>query len=249
MKTLLLPALLAAGTLLTAPAHAQRAFQVGPTVGATLSTVHFDDVPDRTAMPLRAGFAAGLTGSYQSLGHWGVQVAGLFVQQGYTQRYESPTGDYQHTTYLRLNYLRLPLQLTFSAHPSGRGLRFFAGPYVGALLGGQHIEESTYQGVRARNRGQVMVADTRHQEVLFVIDPVYQPEYTRYSRRFDVGLQGGVGYQVGPARLQVGYTLGLRNLAATTVYQVGTSSFAEVGDPYRTRGLEASLTYLFGPKG
>ena len=250
MKTLL-PSLLAAGALLATPAHAQRAFQVGPTVGATLSTAHFDHVTDYTSTPLRGGFTAGLIGSYQSAGHWGAQVAGLFVQQGYTQHYESPYSHYEYLDRVRLNYLRLPLLATFSQYASGQGLRLFAGPYLGVLLGGRRTYDTDYVTNGFHQEARVLAGDFYTRPAIVLYDNVaslYAPDYTYYSRRFDVGLQGGVGYRVGNALLQVGYTLGLRNLAATTVYDMGTTSYSAIGEPYRTRGWQASLTYLLGPK-
>lgn len=256
MKTLLLPTLLAAGALLAAPARAQRAFRVGPTAGAALSTIHFTDVSDNTTLPLRGGWLAGATGSYQSAGHWGAQLAVLYTRQGYIERYEYNA--YQYSNNVRLNYLRVPLQATFSQHAGGQGLQVFAGPYVGVLLGGRHTYESSSGGSSYTSSAPVEVADLHTQPAYILYDysatslvaptRIVAPDYTGYSRRFDVGLQGGVGYRLGNALLQVGYTLGLRNLATTNVYELSTYTYRSAGEPYRTRGLQASLTYLLGPK-
>ena len=251
MKVLLLGSLPA---LLATPALAQHhSFQVGPTVGATLATARFDEESSVNVLPanvnysLRGGFLAGATGRYQSKSRWGGQAAVLFTQQGYRHPYRY--GTYQSEDNVRLNYLRLPLQATFSQHAGGQGWQLFAGPYVGALLGGQRTSEITSSALTTTRQDRVVVTDTHHVPVEVVVATrLTLPDYTYYSRRFDVGLQGGVGYRVGNALLQVGYTLGLRNLATTTVYEWGTSTTRSAGEPYRTRGWQASLTYLLGPK-
>lgn len=250
MKPTFLPALLAAGWLLAAPARAQHAFQVGPTVGGTLATAHFDDEPDRVTMPRRGGWLAGATGVYQSKGHWGGQVAVLYAQQGYTRHYDGSSSFYSEDR-VRLNYLRVPVQATFSQHAGGQGLQAFAGPYVGVLLGGNRTYESGDASSHYETSSRVVVADSHTQPAYILYDYAaysFVPDYTGYSRRFDVGLQGGVGYRLGNALLQASYTLGLRNLATTTVYDVVPSPFRVAGEPYRTRGWQATLTYLLGSR-
>jgi hypothetical protein len=252
MKTLFLPTLLGS-TLLAAPAYAQRAFQVGPTGGLTLATARFAEtspVNREQAMPLRAGFLVGATANWQSQGHWGGRLATLFVQQGYTQRYTYPMAG-QSIEQVRLNYLRLPLQATFSQHAGGQGFQIFAGPYAGVLLGGHHSFESTYQQGSFVRSGRVVAADTHTASYPVLYSSfratIQVPNDDYYARRFDVGVQGGLGYRLGNALLQVNYTLGLRNLATTTLYELGGSTISYANTPYRTRGLEASLTYLLGP--
>lgn len=255
MRTLFPLALLGSAALLwAAPAHAQRAFQVGPTLGATLSTVALDKLPlaPTTTLSWRGGFLAGVTGAYRSPGHWGGQLAVLYVQQGYAQQadYAAAYYAYQTTDHLRLNYLRVPVQATFSQRAGGQGFQLFAGPYAGVLLGGQRTYELRDAGGGFTERTRVVVAESYTPLQLATLvggDMAYLvPDYTAYSRRLDVGLQGGLGYRLGNALLQVGYTLGLRNLATTTVYSSGASTYSVAGEPYRTRGGQVALTYLLG---
>lgn len=235
--------------LLAAPAHAQHAIQVGPTGGLTLATAHFgeENTGGERTTPLRAGFLAGATASWQSAGHWGVRLAALYVQQGFTQRYTFPDSA-QDVNQVRLNYLRLPLQATFSQHAGGQGFQAFAGPYLGVLLGGRRTFESAFRGNTFVQNGRVVAAETYHAAYPSFSSFYSAPDENYYSRRFDVGLQGGLGYRLGNALLQVNYTLGLRNLCSTTLYDLGGTTFPSAGTPYRTRGLEASFTYLLGPK-
>lgn len=245
MKTSLLPALLAAGALLAAPAHAQQAFQFGPTIGAALATVHAGTYSDE-ATSARWGFEAGATGLWQGKGHWGGQTAVRYVQQGFVRHATAVGGPGDFRDYLRLNYLRVPLQATFSQHAGGQGLQLVAGPYLGVLLGGRRTAEATYAGSTASQSTRVVVADTHTESAAALYSSSYLPDSAAYSRRFDVGLQGGVGYRLGNALLQVGYTLGLRNLSSTMVYEAGTTTLRIAGEPYRTRGWQVSLTYLLG---
>lgn len=246
MKTLVVLPVLASSLLTLHVAQAQRAFQVGPAVGLTLSTIHFDvgSVPRGMDTPLRAGLLAGVTGSWHSVGQWGGQVAVLFAQQGYSKQRD--TLQSSRSERVRLNYLRLPVQATFSQHAGGQGWQLFAGPYVGVLLGGSQTNEYSYAGTGSSQTSRVVVADSY--EVPVSIYSSYQavaPDYTYYSRRFDVGLQGGVGYRLGNAVVQAGYTLGLRELSATAVYSSAGSRAYSYREPARqTRGLQVSLTYL-----
>lgn len=243
MKTLVILPVLASSLLTLHVTQAQRAFQVGPTVGLTLSTIHFDagSVPRGTDTPLRAGMLAGIAGSWHSAGHWGGQVAVLFAQQGYsTQR---DTLQSSRSERVRLNYLRLPVLATFSQHAGGQGWQVFAGPYVGVLLGGSQINEYSYAGTGSSQTNRVVVADSYEVPVYYYSSIV--PDYTYYSRRFDVGLQGGVGYRLGNAVVQAGYTLGLRALSATAVYtSAGGRAYSYTEPARQTRGLQVSLTYL-----
>lgn len=256
MKQLtLLPLLVASALVAAAPARAQQAFQVGPTLGAALSTVALDQHPlnATTAMPWRGGFLAGATGVYRSKGHWGGLLAVLYTEQGYVQHqaYSSASYPYQTTDRVRLNYLRVPVQAMFSQRAGGQGFQAFAGPYVGVLLAGNRTHETSDAGGGSTNHGRVIVADsyTLPEQSPFVVGDVAYPQldYNAYSRRFDVGVQGGLGYRLGNTLLQVAYTLGLRNLATTLVYPAGPAAYSSVaGEPYRTRGAQASLTYLLG---
>ncbi|RZK29744.1 MAG: PorT family protein, partial [Hymenobacter sp.] len=146
MKTMTHLPLLAGSLLLTATAHAQTTFSVGPRVGLNVATAHF---PDKSSYRL-AGFEAGLTGNLQ-LGHFAVQPSLLFSQKGYRTHgnlftIDAP-GTYEET--VRLNYLMLPVNLAYTLGENGQGLQVFAGPYVGLFLGGTYtrrIHEDGYLG-------------------------------------------------------------------------------------------------------
>jgi hypothetical protein len=140
---------------------------------------------------------------------------------------------------VRLNYLTLPLNLAYTLGQAGQGLQVFAGPYLGLLVGGnyqQQVHGSSYLGGPAReseNSGKVKAAT------------VVSDANNRYSQRLDAGLQAGVGYRLKNLQLQVGYSLGLRNLAVP--YQGYNGALYEAPANYN-RAFQLSISYLVGTK-
>jgi len=225
------------------PAAAQTSFQVGPLAGATRSSVHYGDSQPYAdlATSYRTGFEAGLLGSWQR-GHLAFQPAVLFAQRGYRSSYvivpspgTLPPSSQANTT--RLNYLTLPLNLAYIQQPNGQGFQVFAGPYISCLVGGHYHSEYDFYTLGGEYEGQVVAGDH---------NPATTGKTDVYSKRWDVGLQAGLGYQYRALLLQVGYSLGLRNLAATIPgYPAGTTVTTT---PSYNRGFQVSLAYLFGPK-
>lgn len=237
MKTTVTLSLLASSFLLAATAQAQITFSVGPRVGLNVATAH---LPVNYSGPYtsHAGFEAGFTSNAQ-FGHFAVQPSFLFSQKGYATSgslisIDSPvTYDEQ----VRLNYLTVPLNLVFSLGKNGEGLQAFAGPYVSMLLGGNYKRQihvgGGYLGTPAADyelSGKVKPAS------------VVSDSDNEYSRRFDTGLQAGLGYRLGGFQLQASYSLGLRNLA--TQYRANGYTYNEPG--YYNRAWQVSLSYLVG---
>lgn len=239
-KALLFPML-----LVVCPAIAQTSFHIGPLAGATLYSVHYGDNPPftRPATTYHPGFEAGILGTLQ-FGHLAFQPAILFAQKGYTSRYEIvpspgtlPPSSYANTT--RLNYLTLLLNLAYTQRPDGQGFQAFAGPYVSYLVGGHYHSDYNFYtlGSTGELEGQVVAGDH---------NPATAGSNDSYSKRWDVGLQAGLGYRYQQLLLQVGYSVGLRNLAATIPgFPPGT---IVTTTPIYNRGFQASIAYLFGPK-
>jgi hypothetical protein len=225
------------------PALAQTRFHIGPVAGATLYSVHYGENPPymRPATAYHPGFEAGLRGNLQ-VGHLAVQPALLFAQKGYNSRYDIipspgtlPPSSYASTT--RLNYLTLPVNLAYTQRSDGQGWQAFAGPYASCLLGGHYHSDYTFYTLGSTGEFEGQVVGGNH-------NPATAGRNDSYSKRWDVGVQAGLGYRYQALLLQVGYSLGLRNLAATIPgYPTGT---VVATTPIYNRGFHASLAYLFG---
>jgi len=200
-------------------------------VGFNLSNARFPTI-DRASSPNRSGFEAGLTSSVQ-FGHLAVQPSLLYSQKGYR------TSGYQllidmfvpYEEDIRLNYLTLPVNLVYSLGRDGQGLQIFGGPYASLLVGGKYAQRmSMFDG---EYTGKVKASS------------VASDANTRYSQRFDGGLQAGVGYRLQGFQLQASYSLGLRNIAVPyQSYQGGTYE----PSAYYNRAFQVSLSYLVGSK-
>jgi hypothetical protein len=201
----------------------------------------------------RTGWEAGLQGSLQ-LGHFALQPAILYSQHGFglEESYGAASLTGVPTVInerYRLNYLTVPLNLAYTSQANGQGWQVFGGAYVGLLLGGSYSVDNKYAmfpaGYSPEQRSGRVVAQDAH-------TTTYGPNFVNstnfYSRHLDAGLQAGIGYRIGGALLQLSYSLGLRNLGTTQIYDYGTSRYTSEGLAYRNRALQASLTYLVGSK-
>lgn len=237
--------LLASGLLLAGTAQAQATMRFGPQVGFVCATVYNTSATNYYRLVGRSGLEAGLAGSLQ-LGHFAFQPAILYSQQGYaSEQLPLAGGPAFGTATTRLDYLRVPLQAAYTQHATGQGLQLFAGPYLGFLLGGR--TESSYGTNRAT--GGVVVTEAHTERISTGSSTIRYPDYNFYGRRLDLGGQVGVGYRLGGALLQVSYSQGLRRVNATEQYAIDGGEPYDVPSPnYRPRSVQASLSYLLGPR-
>lgn len=220
--------------LTAARAQAQVTFSVGPQVGENLARQH---IADGTSTTNRVGLLVGLQASIRRE-HFAVQPALLYSQLGYkyattlTARGQNnlPNTTADFATTVRLDYLTLPLNFTYALQADGDGPQFFAGPYVSVLLGGKYQRTTAYQaGPTFTESSSVAVAD----------NPGYAAGYA--ARRFDAGVQGGVGFRYAGLLLQVAYSLGLRTVTPTY------PALGSHADGYN-RAFQFTVSYLFSPK-
>lgn len=182
--------LLAAGfVLLSAVAQAQTTISIGPSVGLNVATARFPDaVPYERTFQYRPGLAAGVLATI-SFGHFAVQPALLYVQQGFrshTVLENPPTTGFPARLMLdedtRMDYITIPLNATYSLRADGQGFQVFAGPYIGFVLGGRSKQTAT--------DGTIVDKVTL---------PVVGVEYAQrggngiYVRKTDAGVQTGLG--------------------------------------------------------
>jgi hypothetical protein len=224
--------LLAGGLLLAGTAQAQATFSVGPRVGLNVSSVRLPTIDDASTQS-RPGLEAGLTSTVQ-FGHFAVQPSLLFSQKGYRTSSYLFSFDMliPYEEDIRLNYLTLPLNLAYTLGREGQGLQVFGGAYASLLLGGNYRQRVT--GFDEEYTGKVKAAS------------LTTDRDDRYARRFDAGLQAGVGYRLKGWQLQASYSLGLRNLAVP--YQAYDGQVYQPS-AYYNRAFQVSLSYLLSAKG
>ncbi|TFZ62900.1 PorT family protein [Hymenobacter sp. UV11] len=227
--------------LLAGPfAHAQTTFSIGPTLGGNLATEHIaaDNAPK---LGYRLDWLAGAQASF-AWGRFALQPALLLSQKGFKDEYvyyfvdpnQNPTNPIAFHSNIRLSYLTLPLNFCFAPLGAKTGPQLFAGPYVSVLLSARDAHTDF-------NRLPEDITVTDHLKVADALDAL--PDNYGF-RRFDAGLQGGVGYRYEAFLVQASYSLGLRNTTPTYIYAgapiTSTNSY--------NRAFQLSLSYLFEPK-
>jgi hypothetical protein len=195
--------------------QAQVQLSVGPRVG--LQSTSFDGPRfNDAAHTQRYGAQAGVVANAQ-FNHFAIQPALVFSQKG-------DRNDWRESDYLsmhdavRINYLELPINFVLSLDKSD-GFQLFAGPYVALGVGGRLRSTFTYES-----------------EVTESNDPLSFKQRSSYSnlhefRRFDAGLNVGLGYKCGPLQIQTAYS--------TSAMTIKPES------KLRSRSIQLSLNYFF----
>ena len=192
--------------------QAQVAVGFGPRLGGNVSSATFNFVdnasgPGGSFSSSRSslmGFQVGLGASIGS-GHWAVQPAVVFTQKGLKGAaqstfdfFGSPTTVNESYT-ARVNFLELPVNVVYALGSNGEGFQLFAGPYLAVGVGGTGDydlkistpgqEPETYSGSQGMEFGDRFLEPTPgNGSQLYV-------EFR--ARRFDAGLNAGIGYRRG----------------------------------------------------
>ncbi|GAB3865941.1 hypothetical protein GCM10028824_05640 [Hymenobacter segetis] len=164
----------------------------------------------------------------------------------------------------RANYLEIPVNLVYTTG-GDHGFQVFAGPYVAFGMGGRTEIEN--QGNSTSNNGGSSSSTNNYYNygnTFFIYRdtypgaPVtgtgtgsnantYPAPYDANSgpvvaRRFDAGLNAGIGYRFRAVQVQLGYGLGLVN------QQTGKApAFSTEPTAYRQRVAQLTATYFFSP--
>ena len=250
---------LATGALALAAlsSHAQTTISVGARLGANLSTFSYSGNSigvENTSS--RVGVQVGGTLNV-GFGNFAFQPSLLFTQKGakLTASETDNSGGYRTSASVeltpRLHYLELPLNMVYTSE-GDHGFQLFAGPYVALGVGGggayQVSLTSTdpqYSPFAGTYPGSLTVEYGDRQNDNNAAtggSGLGAPTLTLTARRFDAGLNGGVGYRLGPVQAQLGYSLGLVNFVPNGPDGEDTGSKA-----YH-RGFQLSATYFFPGK-
>ena len=246
LTTLLLLATLLGGA---APASAQATFRLGVRGGLNraLTTVDpasnatgpntFNRTADKSAL---YAWQAGLV-LEAAFGKFAVQPALLFSQKGekfHTNLYYSRAGggfSAETKSTNRYNWLELPVNFVYTRH-GDHGLQLFAGPYVALGVGGRQTGTSYYAAPG------VKIAPYE-----FNNHVSYRPDTN--NRRFDAGVNFGLGYRQGPVQVQASFGVGFVNLhREISVIDPGFSPFDSYNfnnDAAYNRVAQLTGTYFF----
>jgi hypothetical protein len=176
-----------------------------------------------------------------SFGKLAFQPALLFSQKGERFDQQTYTGDFvgfftntNGTT--RTNWLEMPLNVVYTLH-GDHGFQVFAGPYVALGVGG-HQWGTTTSDVFGGGGGTSGARDFDN--------PISYGSGTN-NQRLDLGANFGIGYLLGPVQMQLGYSLGLRNLHRASFRPIDPASPAYHdfnGDAAYNRVLQLTATYF-----
>lgn len=245
------------GCLTAGLSQAQNLSGIGLRLGGNLASGTFTTV-DQAAGPgsdyayrrgSLLGYQVGVAASFGG-GHWAVQPALVFSQKGLKQTATIKANfggyDYQEkdVSKARVHYLELPLNFVYALGAEGEGFQVFAGPYLAVGVGGRNhyaLEVSStdpdFPGPQSESGTQAFTFGSTFSEP----DPNgTESVYESRARRFDAGLNFGVGYRYGPLQVQLGYGLGLLN--AQPRYP---ASFDTPNDTGYIRTGQLTATYYF----
>ncbi len=253
-----LPLLAAGLLLLTASAsHAQTTVSFGPRLGANLTKFAYSgNSTGLDATNHQLGVQVGGTLNL-SFGNFAFQPSLLFTQKGaelkgsQQQVVGSISTKVGITIKPRLDYIELPLNVVYTTG-GDHGFQVFAGPYLAVGVGGGGSYKATLESNDPRYRpyngeypGSLNVEYGDRQNDNSSAGSgggLGAPTFTLTARRFDAGLNAGVGYRVGPVQAQLGYGLGLVNFVPKD------SDGNDTGSKAYHRGFQLAATYFFSAK-
>ena len=256
----LLPALFLTASLggAATTAQAQSTIEFAPRLGLNLSTVLNSGTPSGFNEETKsiAGLQVGGTLSV-GIGHnLSFQPSLLFSQKGAefrasnTDRNNPPyVTSFAATATPKLNYLELPLNFVYTVGGT-EGIQFFAGPYVAAGVSGSGSFKVDIKsddpdviafGAVGSYPGTLTVEYANRQNDN-ANNPNNPNSLNLTVRRFDAGLNAGMGYRVGPFQAQLGYGLGMVNFVPKD------SNGNDTGSKSYHRVLQLSANYFLGGK-
>ena len=247
-------------------ARAQSSISFAPRLGLNVTTFSYEygDIP--LGLTNEANSTAGVQvgGTLNvGFGKFAFQPSLLYSQKGAELKFsavdntEVPyTTTVTYTAKPKLSYLEVPLNLVYTTG-TDHGFQFFAGPYVAFGVGGSGSSTlaiksddpnviasgavSSFPISLAIEYGDRQNANSELEDSLNG-GLASTPKVVATFRRFDAGLNAGLGYRVGPYQAQIGYGLGLVNLAPNDPDGVDT------GGKIYNRGFQLSANYFFGSK-
>lgn len=240
-------------------AQAQSSIQFAPRLGLNVSTVSSSGTPsgfnqeNKSIVGLQVGgtFSVGISDNFSFQPSLLYSQKGMETTGSQTDRSNVPfTTTVKATTTTKLNYFELPLNFVYTVG-GAEGFQVFAGPYVAVGVGGSgsykvnlNSNDPSYAPFNGDYPGSLKVefGDQQNDNSNNNNNNSTSPTLTVTARRFDAGLNAGVGYRMGPFQGQLGYGLGLAN------FEPKDSDGNDTGSKSYHRVLQLSVNYFLGGK-
>jgi len=176
-----------------------------------------------------------------------VQASVLYSQKGFrlAEEYQLPSSGRGYVIQESYHFqcLTLPLNLVYSPHAHQQGWQAYAGGYLGVALGGQYSFDNRY--LSPQPNGDTYTSMAWGEKAIAIGEANNISATAGAARRFDAGVQAGLGFRRGNVQAQLGYSLGLVNQA-----QVLSPNALVLGPAtplsYKHRAIQATATYWFG---
>lgn len=257
VKHVFLPTL-ALLAIATSAVQAQSTVTFGPRLGGNLSRFSYSGTPQQfDEVKSMVGVQVGATANI-SFGNFAFQPSLIFTQKGAELKSAGRAVSngapftYAITASPKLNYLELPLNFVYTTG-GDHGFQLFAGPYVAMGVGGGGsytvaftstdpdlaMFNGNYPGSLKVEYGTKQNDNSAAQNST---NATSAPQLVLTFRRLDAGLNGGVGYRVGPFQAQLGYGLGLVNFVPSD------SNGQDTGSKGYNRSFQLAANYFFGSK-
>ena len=214
-------------------------FSFGVKAGLNVNDVSqsLEDSDDEIATALNTGFHIGVVMDYEISESLFFTTGLTYISKGYSfdleEGIDDGGGTVDGSSSATLNYLEIPLHITFKVSD----LQLFAGPYVAIGLNGNFVDDFTITD----NLGNTFVVD-EESTLKPVFGEVSEGDLEDDEDAFtglDYGFNLGVGYQVGPVLISLGYSLGLNSIVPSYEGE------DENDDTITNRVISLSGTYMF----
>ena len=244
--------------LTSSAAQAQTTITFGPRLGVNLSRFSYSGTPQQfDDVKSMAGVQVGATANI-SFGNLAFQPSLIFSQKGAELKSSGRAVNdgypftYAITASPKLSYIELPLNFVYTSG-GDHGFQLFAGPYVAMGVGGggsYNVAITSTDPDLALFNGdypgtlKVEYGTQQNDNAAAPNNPnaTSAPPLVLTFRRLDAGLNGGIGYRVGPFQAQLGYGLGLVNFVPND------NNGQDTGSKGYNRGFQLAANYFFGSK-
>jgi len=233
-------------TLITFTLSAQAQVKFGIKAGVNLANIsqNYEDSDDEINTKSRLALNLGVTVDYAISEKVSFQSGLSFSGKGFALNLKEPYDGYETEgvkgySRLALNYLEIPVNVAYKI----KDFQIYAGPYLAVGISGK--SKYDYSITYDYGSESYTFEDEGSYDYKPVFGEVSAADFSDDSEPFralDYGLNLGVGYDVGPVVLSLGYSLGLGNI--TPKYEGSTADPSDF--KFSNRVLNVSVTYFLG---